>query len=181
MNINLANCTEEELWKFVGGHLNKNGIDAVLVGGSVVSIYSKGAYKSGDLDFIVLNLFKDELEKFMAEIGFKKVGRHFVHPQCKHLFVEFPPGPLGIGEDTNIIPDVHKGNGTIFKILSPTDCIKDRLASFIHFKSQECFSQAVLVAKNQPFNLNQIKKWCIAEKALFAFNQFSDALKKKSS
>lgn len=177
MKIDFACCTEEELWKFVGSHLNKNGIDAVLVGGSVVSIYSQGAYKSGDLDFIVLNLFKDGLEKCMADIGFYKKGRHFVHSQCQHLFVEFPPGPLGIGEDTKIVPDVHEDGGTIFKILSPTDCIKDRLASYIHFKSQECFSQAILVAKSQPFKMNKIKKWCADEKALFAFKEFCEALK----
>ncbi len=32
---------------------NKGGIDTILVGGAVVSIYTEGAYRSGDLDFIL--------------------------------------------------------------------------------------------------------------------------------
>lgn len=48
-------CSEEQLWKYVAAHLAKNGIDTILVGGAVVAIYSEGAYKSGDLDFVLLS------------------------------------------------------------------------------------------------------------------------------
>lgn len=68
------------------------------------------------------------------------------HPECKYLFIEFPPGPLAIGEDTTLQPKKSRFNGKVIKILSPTDCIKDRLASYIHFKSRETLEQAVLVA-----------------------------------
>jgi hypothetical protein len=79
-------------------------------------------------------------------MGFKKEGRHYRHPDCPHLFVEFPPGPLGIGEDTKVKPMEKREEGFTFKILSPTDCIRDRLASYIHFKSREGLDQAILVA-----------------------------------
>jgi hypothetical protein len=45
MNIDLKNCKEEELWKYVAVHLKKHNIDTILVGGAVVSIYSEGAYR----------------------------------------------------------------------------------------------------------------------------------------
>ncbi|EKR64455.1 hypothetical protein LEP1GSC036_3634 [Leptospira weilii str. 2006001853] len=45
-----VNADEEGLWKFVGWHLANKGIQSVLVGGAVVSIYSRGAYRSGDID-----------------------------------------------------------------------------------------------------------------------------------
>ena len=107
MAFNFKTCTEEELWKHVAVHLKKNEIDTILVGGSVVSIYSNGAYRSGDLDFVRASIFTTKLEDSMNSIGFKKHGRHYVHPECKHLFVEFPGGPpLGIGEDYNIKPTV---------------------------------------------------------------------------
>lgn len=48
----MRTCTEEELWKYVAGALAESGVDVILVGGAVVSVYSKGAYKSGDLDFV---------------------------------------------------------------------------------------------------------------------------------
>ncbi len=179
MKIDLRSCSEEELWKYVGGHLSEKGLDVVLVGGAVVSIYSEGAYESGDLDFIFQGLSKSKLEPAMKEIGFIKEGRHYVHPECKHLFVEFPSGPLGIGDDYNIEPVVIKEKGRTFKIISPTDCIKDRLASYIYFKSPEGLDQAILVAKKQPFKKSEVQRWCKKEKADWAFDDFSKKLPKR--
>ncbi|MBF0315989.1 MAG: hypothetical protein HQK52_21390 [Oligoflexia bacterium] len=100
MTIDFKSCTEEDLWKFVATHLKQHDIDTILVGGAVVSIYSEGAYKSGDLDFVLGSMFTTGLEKAMKEIGFIKKSRHYMHPECSHLYVEFPGSvPLGIGED----------------------------------------------------------------------------------
>ena len=57
MSIDLKKCSEEDLWKYVAVHLKKKGIDTILVGGAVVSIYSHGVYKSGDLDFVLGSMF----------------------------------------------------------------------------------------------------------------------------
>jgi hypothetical protein len=179
MKIDFKKVTEEELWKFVGKHLANNGFDAVLVGGAVVSIYTDGAYESGDLDFIIQNLSKEKLPDVMKEIGFIKKGKNYIHSECKHLFVEFPSGPLGIGEDYNIKEDEQEFEGTIIKILSPTDCIKDRLASYIHWNAEECLDQAVLVGKTHKFNTSQVKKWCEGEKAPEAFKEFQKQLIRK--
>ena len=178
MGIDFENCTPEELWKYVGEHLSKNGLDAVLVGGAVVSVYTDGIYQSGDLDFIIQNLAKEKLPTLMKEVGFEKHGRHYIHPECGHLFVEFPPGPLEIGEETNIRSESIESNGAIIKILSPTDCIKDRLANYIYFKSQEGMDQALLVAKLQPFNKSLVEKWCIEENHGHVFGEFLTLFKK---
>lgn len=83
MKINFKTCSEEELWKYVATHLKKKGIDTVLVGGAVVSIYSDGAYKSGDLDFVLTKMFQKGVPEAMQEIGFeKKSTRHYIHPEC---------------------------------------------------------------------------------------------------
>ncbi|MEZ4873395.1 MAG: nucleotidyltransferase [Bdellovibrionales bacterium] len=177
MKFDFKNCSEEALWKYVASHLNKKGIDTVLVGGAVVSIYTKGAYKSGDLDFITTNLFVDDLPEAMAEIGFKKTSkRHYEHPECPHLFVEFPPGPIGIGEELNIEPDVMNVKGAAIKILSPTDSVKDRLASYIHFQDRDGLDQALLIAKSQPIKLDAVLKWCEREGAIDAFEEFKQGL-----
>lgn len=179
MKINFNNCTEEQLWRYVATHLKIKGIDTILVGGAVVSIYSEGAYKSGDLDFVLSSMFVKDLPQAMKEIGFvKKSGRHFIHPDCKHLHVEFPGSFLEIGEDNNIKPDELECEGVKIKILSPTDCVKDRLASYIHFKARECLDQAVLVAKTHPIKLQAVKKWCKNEGADWAFNDFVEKTKK---
>ena len=179
MKINFKTCTEEQLWKYVATHLKKKGIDTILVGGAVVSIYSEGIYKSGDLDFVLVTMFVKNLPEAMEEIGFlKKVGRHYIHPDCKHLYIEFPSSFLEIGEDNQIIPDEVKLDGVKIKILSPTDCVKDRLSSYIHFKARECLDQAVLVGGKNPIKLEAVKKWCKNEGAEWAFDDFVKGLKK---
>ena len=174
-------CNEKELWEYVASHLSKNGMSSILVGGAVVAIYSKGAYRSGDLDFVLESLRAKELPKLMDQIGFKvHSGRHYKHPKCKHMFVEFCSPPAGIGEDTRITPDEINHDGTIIKIYSPTDCIRDRLASVIHFRAKECLDQAVLVAKNQPHNLKKIESWCKTEGGSDVFQEFLSKLKSPS-
>lgn len=177
MKINFKTCNETELWKYVGKHLSDNGFDAILVGGAVVSIYSEGAYQSGDLDFVIQNLSKDKLPEIMKKIGFIKTGKNYIHPECTHLFVEFPPGPLGIGEDYNIKPSSVDHAGSEIKILSPTDCIKDRLAGYIYWQAEECLDQAVLVAKAHEFNRSSVKKWCAGENRVDVFEDFLNRLK----
>jgi hypothetical protein len=156
--------TEEEVWKYVASHLVKNGVDTVLVGGAVVAIYTAGSYHSGDLDLVNANN-RDEstIRESLAEIGFKKTGRHFQHPRCPQLFIEFLHPPVSIGSDHRIKPREVAVEDTIIKILSPTDCVKDRLASYIYFNARECLDQAVLVAARLPVDEDAIKKWCANE------------------
>lgn len=171
-------CTEEDVWEYVAWHLAKNGIQTILVGGAVAAIYSEGAYKSGDLDFVLKTYIVGRLTEVMESIGFKKSsGRHYIHPKCDK-FVEFVNGPAGIGDDVNIIPDERIVEGQVLFLYSPTDCIRDRLASYIHFKARECLDQAVLVAKKLPFNQKKVKDWCNDEGAPEAFEDLMRKLRK---
>lgn len=172
------NCTEEEVWKYVGWHLAKNGIETILVGGAVAAIYSDGIYKSGDLDFVLKTYIEGKLTDVMGDIGFNKTpGRHYVNPRCDK-FIEFMFGPAGIGDDVNIKPAEKKVDGQTLYIYSPTDCIRDRLASYIHFKARECLDQAVLVAQRFPFDQKKVKSWCTSEGAPQAFEDLMKKLKK---
>lgn len=172
---NWESCNEEEVWKFVGWHLAKNGIESILVGGAVAAIYSDGVYQSGDLDFVLKTYVDEKIADVMGSIGFKNQGgRHYIRPNCEK-FVEFMFGPAGIGDDIGIVPDSKKVEGQTLYIYSPTDCIRDRLASYIHFKARECLDQAVLVAQKYPFNKKKVKDWCASEGAPEAY----EALVKK--
>ena len=72
-------------------------------------------------------------------------------------------GPLGIGEDTEIEPARERQGDVELKLLSPTDCVRDRLASYIHFRARECLDQAALVAGAQDVDWNRIETWCRGE------------------
>ncbi len=164
-SIDLATCSETELWHHVASHLEASGIGVTLVGGAVVAIYTEGAYQSSDLDLVQTGLFGGPVDPTMAEIGFHREGRHFVHPDCPHLFVEFVTGPLGIGSDLEIVPHQVLVDGQALRILSPTDCVRDRLASYIHFGARECLDQALLVARSHEVDWGTIERWCRGEGA----------------
>ncbi len=178
MNIDLKTCSEEELWKYIATELSKNDVDVILVGGAVVSIYSEGAYRSGDLDFVLNDFSRQKLDEVLTSICFKKAGRFYKHPECKHLYLEFMTFPASIGEDYQIIPREVEIEGKIIKIYSPTDCVRDRLAGFMYFKSRDNFDQAVLVAKKHSINLEKVQKWCETENQQKVFEEFLAALKK---
>lgn len=168
----------EELAGIVSEHLRGKGLQATLVGGAVVSIYSHNEYQSKDLDFISPDDHRDLVEA-MTEIGFKREGKNFFHPNCR-FSVEFPSGPLAIGNEIPVTPDGEiKTKAGVVKILSPTQCVMDRLAWFYHYNDRQCLDQALAVAKNHNINLGKIKKWTEGEGSLEKFELFLSKLKSK--
>ncbi len=140
----------------------------------MVAIYTGGLYRSGDLDMVPDDFQRPRLEPVLASIGFlPSKSRYFKHPECDHLFLEFPKGPVEIGDEFPIEPAVIELQGRSLKLLSPTDCVKDRLASYIHWQSRDCLDQAVLVCRRQEtaVDLTAVRKWCEAEGRGDAFEE----------
>lgn len=159
-------CTEGELWRYVAWHLEGEGIRSVLVGGAVVAIYTEGLYRSGDLDMVPDEVGRPRLVEALAKIGFEPTqSRYFKHPECPHLFLEFPRGPVEIGEQYPVIPAEIEFEGRTLRLLSPTDSVKDRLAGYIHWKSRANFDQALLICQRQRarVDLDVVCEWCAGE------------------
>jgi hypothetical protein len=169
-----SQCTEEELWRYVAWHLEGEGIRSVLVGRAVVAIYTEGLYRSGDLDMVPDDLGRNRLTAALAKIGFKPTqSRYFKHPECAHLFLEFPRGPVEIGEQFPVIPAEIEMEGRTLRLLSPTDSVKDRLAGYIHWKSRANFDQALLICRRQRgrVDLDAVRSWCVGEDGITAFEE----------
>ena len=163
--------TLEEIATLVCEALKNENIDVVLVGGAVVSIYSVNEYMSYDLDFVVLGIGK-KVSHVMEKLGFVKgPGRHFIHPKTK-FYVEFPGSTVAIGAslDTEIVE--RKSAIGKLKLLSPTDCTKDRLASYYHWNDQQALDQAIAVAKRHPVSMKRIKEWSLKEGMKEKFETF---------
>jgi hypothetical protein len=62
------------------------------------------------------------------------------------------------------------------RILSHTDCVKDRLCAFYFWNDQQGLAQAVLVAKSQNVDLDEIKRWSKAENKESEFKTFMKKL-----
>jgi hypothetical protein len=174
-------CSEEELWRYVAWHLEGAGIESVLVGGAVVAIYTEGLYRSGDLDLVVHSLDRGKVADALAKIGFETTrSRYYKHPKCDHMFLEFPPGPVELGNEHPIYPAVQEIEGRALKILSPTDCVKDRLAGFIHWNARDLLDQAALVCLRQTHRIEwkEIERWCEAEDGKDAFIELQKAVER---
>jgi len=63
--MEFANTNLKDLACFIYEILKRNGIEAVLVGGACVSIYSQNRYQSYDLDFVTYEELK-LIEKALA-------------------------------------------------------------------------------------------------------------------
>lgn len=159
----ISRMTQAEVGAFVQNHLSKRGIDVVLSGGATVTIYSSNAYVSKDVDLVNIHSAKGSAIKVaMEEIGFREEGRYFKHPDSD-VFVEFPPGPLAVGtEPVKAVDEIRLATGTL-RLISPTDCVKDRRASFYHWGDRQALSQALLVARNHEIDLQEVARWSEAE------------------
>ncbi|HEX2993176.1 MAG TPA: hypothetical protein VHP14_00030 [Anaerolineales bacterium] len=159
----VKNMSQAELAAYIQDSLYKEGIDVVLSGGSAVSFYSSNRYISKDLDLINANFSKrSKIKAVMEKIDFYERGRYFVNSQTD-FFVEFPEGPLSVGEEpVKEVREFELATGTL-RVVSATDCVKDRLCAFYYWKDQQGLVQAILVAKNQKVDLKEIKRWSAVE------------------
>jgi len=173
----ISEMSRLELAAFICTHLQKHGIEITLTGGSCVSIYSEDQYLSWDLDFIEkFTSQRKLLAKYLNEIDFYEELRHFKHQETA-LFIEFPPGPLAVGNEAItdiVIIETDTGN---LRIISPTECVKDRLAAYYFWNDLQCLDQAVLVSQHNIINFSEVKRWSIKEGEIEKFNTFQNKLK----
>jgi len=175
-NIDWENIDIKDLALLVSAELKKNNINAVLVGGACVSIYSHNKYLSMDLDYVSYATL-DELRQAMRKIGFRqKSSRHFEREGCR-FFVEFPPPPIAIGKE---VPIREFQEIKALTLLMPTDCVKDRLAAYYHWNDPQSLEQALMVARSQSADLKNIEKWSKNEGALDKYHRFESLLKNKA-
>ena len=171
--------TLEEVAVLVTNALSQSGIRAVLTGGACASLHSKGAIRSYDLDFVLQSaVTRKDLDAAMLSIGFRRQGRLYRNPSTK-FFVDFPPGPLGIGKDIGIRPITYRVGSAAIRMLSATDSCRDRLAAFYHWSDRQSLLDAVEIARIRSVNLRKIREWSTQEGALDAFKRFTELLRAK--
>jgi len=166
-----AASTLQEVAVAVGAHLASRGIRAVLTGGACVAIHT-GHYISKDADFVLQGRVSQRgLDEALRELGFARKGAEYVHSEVPFT-VEFPPGPLSIGDDLAIIPiELSLGNRAALG-LSATDSCRDRLAAFYHWNDRQALALAVEIARARPVDLGLIREWSAREGKTAEFGEF---------
>lgn len=156
-----------ELASIVSTALETAGVDAVLVGGAAVSIYSENAYQTYDLDFITRRRI-EMVAAALKPLGFdrKNNERHFSCPDTEFL-VEFPSGGLSFGETDMPLDsaDILSTTLGVIRVITPTQSVMDRLAAYIHWRDKPSIDQAIMVAKSNPIDWKLLSQWAQAEGA----------------
>jgi len=154
--------------------LFRAGTTAVLSGGGAAALYAPDAIQSYDLDFII-TLSGEGMApgEALGALGYRLAGQHYENPASKFL-VEFPPGPLAIGDDlVSAWETLGEGEG-VLHVISPTDSCRDRLAAFYHFQDRSALGQALAVFREQAgrIHLDRIRLWSEREGQARAFDEF---------
>jgi len=149
--------------------LHRAGIAATLSGGSAVTLYTGNRYQSQDLDFVTPASLGD-LEAALEPLGFLRSGGPrqsvFEHPSSR-WYLEFPPAPLAFGGtyvDASACAAIRTARGDI-RIITPTQCVMDRLAAAASWQDLQSLEQAVMVATSQAGQLdwNELGEWILRE------------------
>jgi hypothetical protein len=77
--------------------------------------------------------------------------------------VEFPDGPLSVGEEPVMTVSEFKLKTGTLRILSATDCVKDRWCAYYFWNDRQGLAQAIWVSKSQKVDLKEIKRWSTKE------------------
>ncbi|NGX50935.1 MAG: hypothetical protein K1060chlam2_00787 [Chlamydiae bacterium] len=165
--MNLAKITLRKLAAVVSKKFREHGLDCILVGGACVTIYSKNRYQSYDLDFVTYEDMK-KIEGALNELGFNRQQRYFHHPDTP-FFLEFVAPPVSIGSEPI---DTYNFLGEI-KLLTSTDCVKDRLASYYFWDDSQALDQAIMVCKSQKdIDFMELERWSKKERNQEKYNYF---------
>ncbi len=133
---------------------------AVLTGGSAATYYAPEAYQSGDLDFVI-TVRGTGGEAALASLGFIRKADFYRHPRS-HFLLEFPPGPLAVGDDLIKTWSTVRRGKEVLHVLSATASCGDRLASFLFWNDFSGLEQAIAVhnARAKEVDLKSIENWC---------------------
>ncbi len=147
-------------------------VTAVLTGGSAATIWVPEAYQSRDCDFIISFARPDApAEEVLARLGYREFGGTYVHPE-NPFTIEFPPGPLSVGDEIITIWETLHESGHMLHVLTPTDSCRDRLAAFYHWRDYSSLRSATAIARKHSVDQDVIRVWSRKEGAADKYEQF---------
>jgi hypothetical protein len=129
---------------FLAQKLQENNVDAILVGGQAIDLYTAGTFATSDMDLVVNN--KTVTEKLLNRFGFGKEDNGLWFNRDLNIVIQ-------------VIPESYSGDTTKIrkfrvkeyelKVAAPEDLIVNRLYSAKFWKSntQRDLEQAVSLLK----------------------------------
>jgi hypothetical protein len=157
------NSTLEDVCFEIAAVLQHSSIDAVLTGGSAATIYTSSIYTSLDADFVLRDhASRAKLAEALRSAGYLPSAStgEFKHPNSSYT-IDFPKGPLAVGGDyVKRVASRYRGSVEL-RILTPTDCVKDRLAHFYYWNDATALEAAIAVARSNrsDVDVDELARW----------------------
>jgi len=160
----------------IGHCLRSNGFRAVLSGGGAACVHSGGVAQSRDLDFVLtFQVDREKIDHALEETGFRFEQGMYRHSELPFT-LEFLRSPVQIDDEFVAAWDTIERSGRLLDILSPTDCVRDRLCWFFFYRYPDyaALEQALSVvsAKGDCVDLSSIRTWAIGKGALERWSEF---------
>lgn len=134
-----------ELAGIIATHLSDKGNNVVLVGGLAVEIYTDNLYLTHDIDMVATNEKRASgLHRVMAGIGFYKVGRDYENAST-NITVECPSALLSVRNKLITTTTTIEVASKCIPILKVSDAVKDRLATYLHWRDNQLLVQAAAI------------------------------------
>jgi hypothetical protein len=132
--------------------------DPVVVGGSAATLHAPEAYRSADVDMVIIGGINDAAPviQTMAAIGFRAQNGMFVHDRSPYT-VDFVPSPVAIAGD--VISDfasLPTAFGPV-RVLQAGDVVNDRLNKYVAYDDQESFEVAVAVGRMKTVDISAVE------------------------
>lgn len=172
MSILRSDSLEDVAFK-VCTAMHRQGSTIVLSGGGAATVYAPEAYQSRDLDFVLPFSVTDPRADGLFDLGFHPTASSgvYAHPDSEFT-VEFLEGPLAVGGDVITAWETKRRGDLLLHMISPTDCVRDRLAAAIHWNDVSSVEQAAEVAIRNPIDMKKIEEWCAREGGSRTFGLF---------
>lgn len=158
--------------------LSESDITAVLCGGSAATFYAPQAYQSKDADFVIT--MRGDTSKgggVMKALGYTLRGSTYQHAtNC--FTVDFPVGPLAIGDDLIASWETFKREQEHLHVLSRTDVVRDRLLWYYAYTDISALHAAVAVAMSGEVSLITLRDWSVREGEDDTFSEFLSRVQK---
>lgn len=156
--------------------LHQAGMKVVLTGGSASTVYAPMACRSMDVDFIATFVTsRRDFEQVLAELGYLPNGRIYSCPG-QIVTLDIPDDRILIGSTETYRYETLHRDGLILNILTPTDCVRDRLCGYYFWGDTSSLNSALQVANLHTIDLALVEAWSKEEGELEKFQTFQRRL-----
>lgn len=159
-------------------YLEEVGYEPVLTGSACAAVYVGPSLKPAAINLVIDEYTASEIEQAMKRLGFARSSMNHYESKRAPFDVIFSPPPLAVGDDVVREIVTAQARPGKFKMLNPTDCVRQRLSMFYRWGDAEAFSEAVEVARRHEIDMELIKRWSEWEWCADKYGEFVSALAK---